>query len=95
LALRERRYISRTLIPAQIIKVGKMRVDNFSTAVTCTGAILLLALVTLPSYVGAQGGNHSTRIFLPLPHIQHAEPMSFYKNLKPRIKKQLRRLVQL
>ncbi|TFZ49334.1 hypothetical protein E5C26_19880 [Serratia proteamaculans] len=72
-----------------------MRVDNFSTAVTCTGAILLLALVTMPAHVGAQGGNHPTRISSPLPHIQHVASLNFYKSLKPRIKKQLRRLVQL
>lgn len=72
-----------------------MRVDNFSMAVTCTGAILLLVLVILPSDVGAQGENHSVQISSPLPHIQPAQSLIFYKSLKPRIKKQLRRLVQL
>lgn len=72
-----------------------MRVDNISTVVTCSGAILLLALVTLPTHVGAQGGNHVARLSSTLPLIQHAEPLGFYKSLKPRIKKQLRRLVQL
>ncbi|CAI0828585.1 hypothetical protein [Serratia quinivorans] len=72
-----------------------MRVDNFSMAVTCTGAILLLVLVILPSDVGAQGGNHPVQIPSPLLHIQHEQSLIFYKSLKPRIKKQLRRLVQL
>jgi hypothetical protein len=72
-----------------------MRVDNFSTAVTCTGAILLLVLVIRPFDVGAQRGNHPVRFSSPMPHIQLAQSLTFYKSLKPRIKKQLRRLVQL
>ncbi|CAI0984619.1 hypothetical protein [Serratia quinivorans] len=72
-----------------------MRVDNFSTAVICTGAILLLVLATLPSPIGTQGGKHVVSLSSTLPFIQYAESPVFYKSLKPRIKKQLRRLVQL
>ncbi|MGQ8775791.1 hypothetical protein ACUTQ5_15525 [Serratia sp. NA_112.1] len=72
-----------------------MRIDKFSTAVTCTDAILLLVLVMLPSNVGAQGSNYPTKVSSPPSHIQHVEPRSFSKNLKPRIKKQLRRLALL
>ncbi|CAI1507800.1 hypothetical protein AB6825_11625 [Serratia proteamaculans] len=72
-----------------------MRVDKFSTVAICTVAILFLVLATLPSPVGTQGGKHVISLSSPLPFIQHAEPPVFYKSLKPRIKKQLRRLVQL
>lgn len=72
-----------------------MRADKLSTVATCAVPILFLALATLPSPVSTQGGKHVISLSSILPFIQHAEPQVVYKSLKPRIKKQLRRLVQL
>lgn len=72
-----------------------MRANKFSTVATCAVAILFLALATLPSPIGMQSGKHATPLSSTLPFIQHVEPLVVYKSLKPRIKKQLRRLVQL
>lgn len=72
-----------------------MRIDNLSMKAARLGAILLLVLIMLSFHVDAQDGDHGGPLLPTRPLIQHTESSDFYKSLKPRIKKQLRRLVAL
>ncbi|WBL74405.1 hypothetical protein [Serratia liquefaciens] len=72
-----------------------MRIDNLSMKAARLGAILLLVLAMLSFHVDAQGGDHGESFLPTLSVIQHTESSDFCKSLKPRIKKQLRRLVAL